>query len=179
MEWKMDRDIKIVWGAIAIVLALFVVCLCSCKTQESSTVDFTVDSSEDYQERSFDAQSDQRDILVALQRDTLKETVRQSGKIDIERDTAGRTIRIIYDHIFNGLQTSGSSRVDTVLQKQVIILRDSVGNGQTDTAIKGKSEEKTTVGFGLEGLLTWAAILCILCIGVFILVKWLRSLWKE
>lgn len=176
IEWDISSE-KVCWAAIIMIVALLVVLLCSCKTQRSSTVDFTVDSSESHQERLFEGRNDHVDLQVAVQRDTLKETARQTGRIDIERDTAGRTIRIVYDHIFNGLQTLGSSRVDTVIQQQVIILRDSVGEGQTDTDIKGKAKEKTEAGFGLLALAGFWLVICLGAILLFILVKKLIA-WK-
>ena len=176
IDWKIS-DEKICWAATIMVVALLIVILCSCKTHKENTVDYQINSVEDYQEHQFEGQSDQVGLLVSSQRDTLKETVHLSGQIDIERDTAGRTIRIIYDHIFNGLQTSGSSKRDTVVQKQVIILTDSVGNGQTDTDIKGKTKEKTDAGFGLFALVGFRLLVCLGAILLFILIKKIIA-WK-
>lgn len=170
IEWKVS-DEKIFYAASIMIVALLIAMLCSCKTHKESALDYTVDSQEAYREHHFEGESDQVGLLVSAQRDTVKESVRRSGQIDIERDTAGRTIRIIYDHVFDGLQTSGSSRVDTVVKTQVIILRDSVGVGQTDTDIKGKAKEKTDAGFGLFALAGVCLAICLGAILIFLLVK--------
>lgn len=145
IDWKISGE-KICWAATIMILALLIVILSSCRTHKESTVDYEITSSEAYQERRAEEHGKQLAIRKAEMHDTIKENVAQSGRIEIERDTAGRAVKIIYEHIFNGIQTQGSSRIDTVYQKQVIVLRDSTGSGQKDTLIDGKVKEKKDFG---------------------------------
>lgn len=145
IDWKIS-DEKICWAATIMVLALLIVLLSSCKTHKESTVDYQINSSESYQERRAEEHEKQMAIKMAERRDTIKEASTHTGQIEIERDTAGRAVKIIYEHIFNGIQTQGSFRIDTVYQKQVILLRDSTGSGQKDIIIDGKVKEKKDFG---------------------------------
>lgn len=174
MSWKIDEE-KVVWAATAIVVALLIVILSSCKAHKESTVDYRATSSEAYRERRAEEHERQMAIKMAERRDTLKEESTKTGQIEIERDTAGRPVKIIYEHNFNGIQTQGSSRIDTVYQKQVILLRDSIGSGRNDTLIDGKIKEKQDLGVKNSWMLMGFCIFWLLVAGVaaflFIRVK--------
>lgn len=180
IEWKIS-DEKICLAATIMVLALIVVLLSSCKTHKESTVDYQINSSESYQERRAEEHEKQMAIKMAERRDTIKEASTHTGQIEIERDTDGRAVKIIYEHIFNGIQTQGSFRIDTVYQKQVIVLRDSTGNGQKDTVIEGQTKEKENAGINTWGLLGFGGFWLLVCFGVivlFILIKKRLNQWK-
>lgn len=175
IDWKISGE-KICWAATILILALLIVILSSCRTHKESTVDYEITSSEAYQERRAEEHGKQLAIRKAEMHDTIKENASQSGRIEIERDTAGRAVKIIYEHIFNGIQTQGSSRIDTVYQKQVIVFRDSIGSGHKDTLIDGKIKEKQDAGWG-----SWL-ILCFLMLGfllfVFTVIYVRVKIWK-
>lgn len=170
IDWKIS-DEKICWAVVIMILAMMIVILSSCKTHKESVVDYELTSTETYQERRAEEHERQMAVSTAESRDTVREMSKQTGQIEIERDTAGRAVKIIYEHVFTGLQTQGSSRVDTVYQQQVIVLRDSVGNGQKDTTIEGRAKEKNDVGFTLTGMALLSFIVCVGLIVLFILVK--------
>lgn len=178
IDWKIS-DEKIFWAATVMILALLTAMLCSCKTHKESTVDYEVTSSESYQERKAEEQERRMSVITAEKRDTVKETAARSGRIEIERDTAGRTIKIVYEHNFDGFLTQGSSRIDTVLQKQVIVLKDSTGNGKTDTEVDGHIKEKKDGGFTLIGVGAVSLFVCISLIVLYILVKRHLRRWEK
>lgn len=145
LRWRIDEE-KIVWAITIMVTALLIVILSSCKTHRETAVDYQINSAENYRKRRAEEHEKQTALRMAASSDTVKESNTRSGQIEIERDTTGKVIRIIYDHIFNSIQTQGSFRIDTVYQKQVILLGDSIGSGRKDTLIEGKFKEKKDFG---------------------------------
>lgn len=176
INWKID-DEKIAWSATVIILALLIVILCSCKTHRETKVNYEITSSESYQERRAEEHERQMAVKTAERRDTVKEASTHSGQIDIERDTAGRAVKIIYEHIFNGIQTQGSFRIDTVYQKQVIVLRDSVGSGRNDTLIDGKVNEKKDLGVNSWVSMGFFIFWLLIAVAASVLFIWVKK-WK-
>lgn len=177
----MDRVEKILWIITILIPVLLILVLSSCKTHKERTVDYEITSSEAYQERRLKEHENQMAIRMAESHDTVRETATRSGQIEIERDTAGRAVKIIYEHIFNDIRTQGFSQTDTVYQKQVIVLRDSVGSGQKDSIIEGQTKEKKDIGINSLGTLVFCGFW--LLIGgvaslLFILAK-RNTKWKR
>lgn len=170
MEWK-PGGIRLCLAAAIMGLALLAVILNSCGSHKESTVDYGISSTDSYQERRAEEHERQLGVRRDERHDTVRETAAQSGQIEIERDTAGRAVKIIYEHVFDGVRTLGSSRIDTVVQRQVVILRDSAGSGQNKMMVDGRATEKKDVGFSLAKLVIICFFVCLGIIFIYILVK--------
>lgn len=180
IDWKIDSE-KIAWTVTAIILALLIVILSSCKTHRENRVDYEISSSESYQQRRSEEHESYMAARMAERRDTVEESNTQTGQIEIERDTAGRAVKIFYEFFFDGMKTRGYMRVDTVYQKQVILLADSARNSQSAIVIEGQTKEKKEAGTGTWGLIGFGGIGLLVFVGIiviFILIKKRQNQWK-
>ena len=168
----------ICWAATILLLVLLALLLGSCRTRRETTVDYTLTSTEAYQERRAEEHERQMSMRKAESRDTVREASAHTGQIEIERDTAGRPVKIIYEHIFNGIRTQGSSGIDTVFQKQVILLRDSTGSSQKDTLIDGNVKEKQNFGVSPWAVGIGSCVFWLLIAGVAAVVYIRVKKWK-
>lgn len=168
------------FATLAVVLLTLLMCvLASCRTKKESAVDFVVNTSTAVRENV--SESNRENILAGktVIYDTVRETVRQNGHIDIERDTAGRPVKIIFEHLFDGLQTQGGYRVDTVFSREVVMVRDSTASDTTDAVATGTVKEKKDVGINpYEAAFFWILMAISLGLGGFIIVRWIRT-WKK
>ena len=178
-----DNEIRCLFATLAVVLLTLLMCvLASCRTKKESAVDFVVNTSTAVRENV--SESNRENILAGktVIYDTVRETVRQNGQIDIERDTAGRPVKIVFEHLFDGLQTQGSSRIDTVFSKEVIIVQDSTASDKTDAVATGTVKEKKDVGINPYETV-FLVVVGLGFIGALGLighdiVKWIRT-WKK
>ena len=159
LEWKLS-GMRIFVSVVVMLGALLVVCLCACRSQKESSVEYELTTSENYRERRLEEHEKRIGVRTEESMDTVKVNSALSGEIRLDRDTAGRVSRIIYDRFFSGLLSQGSSRVDTIREIQKVVVRDSVASGQTDVAATGHNIEKKDAGISKAELL-WVGILLI------------------
>lgn len=181
IEWNV-RDEKICWAATIMILALLIVILSSCKTHRESRTDFEITTTESYQEHRTEGIGRQMAVKTVESRDTLRETGSGNGQIEIERDTAGRAVRIIYEYFFDGLRSEGITLRDTVFRQEVIVIRDSIGDGKTDLKAEGQIKEKKDYGVNTGALvgmgLVWLVI-CALVVFIFLRANKYVNRWNE
>lgn len=172
-----EREATWIWcTTIVVILTLLMCILSSCRTKKETTVDFQVESSTGFEQRT---EEETKETLSAWQsevRDTVSEKSVSSGRIEIVRDTAGRAVTIIYENIFNGLRTQGRETHDTVATKEVVVVRDSTADSRTQLTANGKTKEKKDSGVNLISFgWFWIPLLVLVLVLYFLIRKRVNS----
>lgn len=178
IDWKIS-DEKVFWSATVIITALLIAMLCSCKTKKESTVDYQVAATEAYQERRMQEHEKQTAVNVTATRDTIDRTAIHAGLIEIERDSAGRVVKVEYLHSFNDHRESGSTKADTIIQTQRVVRTDTIRTEQTDTDIQGRTKEEKDMGWSLMGCGVFCLAVCLLVILLFVCIKKYSQRWGK
>lgn len=112
------------------------------------------------------------------QRDTIKSSAGERGRIDIERDTAGRPVVILWN-----VNTNFSAEASTeTLKKGIFDLRGSSNNseasGSVDSVTKEKEEvtKEVKVGIPLECLIGWSIVILLI---LFYAGDYIYRIWKR
>lgn len=164
----------------AFICACVVACLIAggCRSsrnavQESETIEHNEFNTS---EKNESVHSEANDTIC--QRDTIKGGAGERGRIDIERDTAGRPVVILW-----AINSNFSAEASTeTLKKGIFDLRGSTNNaeasGSVDSITEKKEEttEEINVGIPLEWLIGWSIV------GIMILFytgDYIYRLWKK
>lgn len=141
--------------------------------QESETVEHNEFSQSEANES---VHSEANDTIC--QRDTIKGGAGERGRIDIERDTAGRPVVILW-----AINSNFSAEASTeTLKKGIFDLRGSTNNaeasGSVDSLAQKKEEttEEINVGIPLECLIGWSIVGLLI---LFYTGDYIYRLWKK
>lgn len=141
--------------------------------QESETIEHNEFNTS---EKNESVHSEANDTIC--QRDTIKGGAGERGRIDIERDTAGRPVVILWD-----INSNFSAEASTeTLKKGIFDLRASSNNaeasGSVDSLTQKKEEitEEINVGIPLECLIGWSIVGLLI---LFYTGDYIYRLWKK
>lgn len=178
IDWKVSDEL-VCWSAVAMIAALLILILSSCKTTKESTVDYEITSSEAYQQRRTEEHERQMAIRQTERRDTVRDTVTRSGKIEIVRDTAGQPVRIIYDLSFNGFRTFGLGQLETERSDLNMERKDSAADSSKQITAEGQTKEKKNAGMGPSQIILWVILIAfMLVLGLGAVIYTANKLWK-
>lgn len=141
--------------------------------QESETIEHNEFNTS---EKNESVHSEANDSIC--QRDTIKSSAGERGRIDIERDTAGRPVVILWN-----VNTNFSAEASTeTLKKGIFDLRGSSNNseasGSVDSVTKEKEEvtKEVKVGIPLECLIGWSIVILLI---LFYAGDYIYRIWKR
>lgn len=141
--------------------------------QESETIGHNEFNTSEKNESVHSAAND-----TICQRDTIKGGAGERGRIDIERDTAGRPVVILWT-----INSNFSAEASTeTLKKGIFDLRGSSNNaeasGSVDSLTQKKEEttEEINVGIPLECLIGWSIVGLLI---LFYTGDYIYRLWKK
>lgn len=162
------------WGWVAIGIALIILMMSwfsSCSSKKETAVEYQVQTESNLSATVNDTRHDKEDIKKVERVDTLKNREINAGEISIERDTAGRPVKIVYLHTSDGIQTKWKTKTDTLREKEYILKTDTVFLHTENTAIEGKTKQKTDAHFGVLGFGGFWLLVFLGVIALFVLVK--------
>ncbi|OKY84248.1 MAG: hypothetical protein BHV69_09470 [Bacteroidales bacterium 52_46] len=148
--------------------------------QESETIEHNEFNTS---EKNESVHSEANDSIC--QRDTIKGGAGECGRIDIERDTAGRPVVILWE-----INSNFSAEVSTeTLKKSIFDLRGSSDNAETsgsvDSVTQKKEEAKTDVKIGipLGSIIGWGLVAMVVIYLMYgfiteIMLPWINRLKK-
>lgn len=141
--------------------------------QESETIEHNEFNTS---EKNESVHSEANDTIC--QRDTIKGNSGERGRIDIERDTAGRPVVILW-----AVNSNFSAEASTeTLKKGIFDLRGSTNNAEASGSVDSHTEKKeeTTeevkVGIPLECLIGWSIVAAVI---LFYIGDYIYRLWKK
>lgn len=112
------------------------------------------------------------------QRDTIKSSAGERGRIDIERDTAGRPVVILWSVNTNFSAEASSKKLETSFFTLRGSTNSSEASGSVDSVTKKKEEvtKEVKVGIPLECLIGWSIVILLI---VFYTGDYIYRLWKR
>lgn len=141
--------------------------------QESETIEHNEFNTS---EKNESVHSEANDTIC--QRDTIKGGAGERGRIDIERDTAGRPVVILW-----AINSNFSAEASTeTLKKGIFDLRGSSNNAEASGSVDSVTEKKeeitkeVKVGIPLECLIGWSIVILLI---LFYTGDYIYRIWKR
>lgn len=112
------------------------------------------------------------------QRDSIKSSAGERGRIDIERDTAGRPVVILWNVNGNFSAQASTEKIEKGFFKLRGSSNNSEASGSMDSVTKKKEEvtKEVKVGIPLECLIGWGIVLLLI---LFYTGDYIYRLWKR
>lgn len=170
---KLFKD-DALWGWLAVAVAMIILLmswLTSCSSKKEAVMEYQVQAESNLSAMATEIRQTKDETKKIERIDTLKNSEITTGEISIERDTAGRPVRIVYLHSSDGVQTKWKTKTDTLREKEYILERDTVYLQKTDTAIEGKTKKKTDAHFGVLGFGGFWLLVCLGVVLLFVMIK--------